>query len=214
MRNIYPYLYAFFIGTLSLTGHAASLGVVGETFPVEEMSLLTLIESRVKALTDSGEMDAIQDRWVTQVGQQANRPMPIGLSRARMSHAYHYEPIVVLAQDILDATDHVVFSKGTRMNALEQLPTYKPNWLFFDADDGSQVQWAKAQLQRDHDATVILTGGSVFDMEHELNMAIYFDQAGRISSRLGLKHVPALVSREGNKLAIREVVIKESSHGK
>ena len=189
--------------------HAANLGVVGETFPVSELSFMKLIESRLNALVKSGEMAAIEEQWVSRVSGQSNRPTPIGLKRATKNNTYRYTPVIVLSQDIFDADGHVLWAKGTRVNALESMSTYQPHWLLLDADDLAQVRWAKRMLRRHVDAKVILTGGEVGKMEQELNHPIYFDQAGRISHQLGIRRVPALVSREGNALRIMEVVISE-----
>ena len=189
--------------------HATNLGVVGETFPVSELSFMKLIESRLNALVKSGEMAAIEERWVSRVSEHANRPTPVGLTRTTRNNTYRYTPVIMLSQDILDADGHVLWAKGTRVNALEHMSTYQPHWLLLDADDVAQVRWAKRMLRRHVDAKVILTGGEVGKMEQELNHPIYFDQAGRISHQLGIRRVPALVSREGNALRIMEVVISE-----
>ncbi len=189
--------------------HATNLGVVGEIFPVSELSFMKLIESRLNALVKSGEMAAIEEQWVSRVSNHANRPTPIGLKRATKDNTYRYTPVIVLSQDIFDADGHVLWTKGTRVNALENMSTYQPHWLLLDADDVAQVRWAKHMLHRHVDAKVILTGGEVGKMEQELNHPIYFDQAGRISHQLRIRRVPALVSREGNALRIMEVVISE-----
>ncbi len=189
--------------------HAANLGVVGEIFPVSELSFMKLIESRLNALVKSGEMAAIEERWVSIVSAHANRPTPVGLKRATKNNTHRYTPAIVLSQDILDADGRVLWTKGTRVNALESMPTYQPHWLLLDADDVAQVRWAKRMLRRHLDAKVILTGGEVGKMEQELNHPIYFDQAGRITHQMGIRRMPALVSREGNNLRIMEVVIRE-----
>ena len=170
---------------------------------------MKLIESRLNALVKSGEMAAIEKRWVSRVSDHANRPTPVGLKRATKNNTYRYTPVIMLSQDILDTDGHVLWAKGTRVNALERMSTYQPHWLLLDADDLAQVRWAKRMLRRHVDAKVILTGGEVGKIEQELNHPIYFDQAGRISHQLGIRRVPALVSREGNALRIMEVVISE-----
>ena len=47
-------------------------------------------------------------------------------------------------------------------------------------------------------------------VEQRLNAVIYFDQAGRISQKLQINSVPAIVTREDNKLRIDELAIKEN----
>jgi conjugal transfer pilus assembly protein TraW len=45
------------------------------------------------------------------------------------------------------------------------------------------------------------------ELQENLNRELYFDQAGEITSRLGIKHVPAIVEAEMDKLKINEVKI-------
>lgn len=200
---------ALMLCVLSELTHASNLGVVGETFPVSELSFMTLIESRLQALIQSGEMAAMEKRWVSRVSEHANRPTPVGLTRATKNNTYRYEPVIVLSQDILNAEGHVLWANGTRVNALERLSSYQPHWLLLDAEDMAQVRWAKRMLRQYSDAKVILTGGNVGKLEQELNHPIYFDQAGQISHQLNISHVPTLVLREGNALRICEIAIGE-----
>ena len=193
---------------------AASLGVVGETFPVAEMSFLLFIESRLQALTESGEMDAIKARMVADVSQHANRPAPVGLARTNTTLSHRYTPRVVLSHDITDMQGKLLLARGTSVNALDTLPSYQPHWVFFNADDVAQVAWAKRVLHEHPEAKVILTGGEVGRMEHVLDMEIFFDQAGRISHQLDIAHVPAKVTRAGNALLIEEIAIREDGYAR
>ncbi|MDF1756927.1 MAG: type-F conjugative transfer system protein TraW [Legionellaceae bacterium] len=188
--------------------NAANLGVVGSTFPVAELSLMKFIESKL-SLTDTKSME---EKWVSQVVNHANSPTPVGLRRAFKNNTYYYTPTIVLAQDLVDADNNVLWPKGTKVNALENIPYYKPNWLLFNADDAAQVLWVKQKLEVDKNAKIILTGGEVGQMEQELKRPIYFDQAGRITQQLGIRRVPVHVSRKGASLKICEVAIKEDGH--
>lgn len=193
---------------------AESLGVVGDTFPVAEQSFLSFIESRLQALTDSGEMDEIKARMITDATQHANRPTPVGLSRTNKTQTHRYTPRVVLSHDITDMQGHVLVVQGTSVNALETLTTYQPHWLFFNADDMGQVAWVRHELVKSPKAKVILTGGAVGKMERALNTEIFFDQAGRISHQLGITHVPAKVTRAGTDLLIEEIAIREDGYAR
>ncbi len=120
-----------------------SFGVVGETFPVSEMSFLDFIELRLQNLTASGELHAMESEWQARVARTANRPNPVGLPRAVLKRSYHYDPTVILTSAILDGYGHVIYPIGSRVNGLEQRPNYAPCWLFFNADDKSQLLWAQ-----------------------------------------------------------------------
>lgn len=197
---------------MSFNTSARSLGVVGEVFPIAEMSFLSLIESRMTSLSKNGALEDIERQWVEKISNHANRPKPLHIRRATQNNTYVYHPIAMLSHDILDANNQVLFKKGTQVNALSQLQSYKPHWLFFDADDKAQVRWALRKLQQDQNAKVILTGGEIGAMERRLKTAIYFDQAGRISNQLEIRHVPAEVVRLEDSLKISEFVIGESGY--
>jgi conjugal transfer pilus assembly protein TraW len=192
------------------TIEAKTLAVVGETFPVAEQSFLVFIESRLHQLDETGDMAAIEQQMILDASRHANRPTPVELPRATAHHTHEYTPRVVLANDILDHLNRVLIPRGTFVNALEQLPYYEPHWVFINADDEAQVHWVKRVLKVRPDSKVILTGGAIGSSERALNSEIFFDQSGRISHQLGIKHVPAKVSRDGMHLRIDELVIGEN----
>lgn len=187
-----------------------SFGVVGETFPIGEMSFLDFIELRLQQLTAGGELHTMESEWQARAERTANRPNPVGLSRTTLKHSYHYDPTMVLTYTILDEHGQTLYPVGTRVNGLEQRPNYRPCWLFFNADDPAQLRWAQKQINQCQNPKLILTGGAVRDAEEALGAVIYFDQSGRLSKRFQLNAVPATVTREQNRLLISEVVIKEN----
>ncbi len=187
-----------------------SFGVVGETFPVGEMSLLDFIERRLQTLSASGELLSMESEWQARAERTANRPHPVGLPRATLKRTYHYDPTLILNASILNEHREVIFPAGTRVNGLEQRPNYNPCWLFFNADDKAQLRWAQKQIHQCPNPKSILTGGAVRDAEQALGAVIYFDQGGRLSKRFQLHAVPATVTRDHNRLRVSEHVIKES----
>lgn len=193
-------------------GVAQSLGVIGEVFPVAEKSFIALIEERLSALNASGEWKVLNQRWVQQVAEHTNRPKALGLERIKKTRKHYYIPEVILAQDIVDAQGTLLYPKGTHVNALEKSSSYNPCWLFFNADDQAQQNWAQIQKRSCSNPKLILTGGAINEAEQRLNSVIYFDQEGRITQRLHISHVPAKVTRNNNRLLIVESAIKEDGH--
>ncbi|CDZ79406.1 conjugal transfer pilus assembly protein TraW [Legionella massiliensis] len=191
--------------------HAKSFGVVGEVFPIAEKNFLTLIEERLATLKDNGELDAMNQRWIQTAAAHANRPDPLPLRRTQQSTTHNYRPEISLSQDIRDDKGHVLYARGTTVNALQSLPSYQPCWLFFNADDEAQLHWAEKQITRCANPKLILTGGAIKSTSMRLQSTVYFDQAGRITSKLHITHVPAKVTREQNHLVIDEQAIKENS---
>ncbi|WP_278043545.1 type-F conjugative transfer system protein TraW [Legionella erythra] len=190
--------------------HGKSFGVIGEVFPVAEKSFLTLIEERLASLKTSGRLQAMNERWILTAAQHANRPTALNISRTSFSAKHDYVPEITLRQDIRDESGRVLLSRGTHVNALEQMPAYEPCWLFFNGDDAAQLNWAIKQQAHCPNPKMILTGGAVNTAEKTLHSVIYFDQAGKITSQLHITHVPAKVLRRQNHLVIHEMAIKEN----
>jgi conjugal transfer pilus assembly protein TraW len=206
------WVFAFSLLGLSCAVQASSLGAIGETFPVVERSFLSLIESRLKDLADSGELDAVKEQWINQVNDHAHRPTPCGLPRAKETQTHYYTPSVTLGQDIKDHEGRVLVPEGTRVNAFDKLYGYQPHWVFLNGDDKAQVAWAKNILSQDTKTKVILTGGDIGDAERALNTEIFFDQASRITQQLNIRSVPSEVTRSGQSLLIQEQLIGEDGH--
>ena len=53
----------------------------------------------------------------------------------------------------------------------------------------------------------LLTGGSYLDLMQSWGVPIYYDQQGRLTQRLGIAQVPALVSQEGQRLRVDELEV-------
>ncbi|HGT2643432.1 TPA: type-F conjugative transfer system protein TraW, partial [Legionella pneumophila] len=185
--------------------HAKSFGVVGEVFPIAEKSFLTLIEERLASLKASGELESLNQRWVQTTAEHANRPTALELPRTNRSARHDYVPEITLSQDIRNEKGRILYSKGTHVNALQQMPSYTPCWLFFNADDEAQLNWAVLQKTQCTNPKLILTGGAINTAEKKLNAVIYFDQAGKITTKLHIAHVPAKVTRYQNHLVIAEL---------
>lgn len=190
--------------------NAKSFGVVGDVFPIAEKSFLTLIEERLASLKASGELEAMNQHWVQTAAEHANRPTALNLLRTNRSTRHDYVPEMTLSQDITNEKGHILYSKGTHVNALQHMPSYTPCWLFFNANDEAQLNWAAHQKTNCPNPKLILTGGAINAAEKKLNAVIYFDQAGRITSQLHITHVPAKVTRYQNHLVIAELAIKEN----
>ncbi len=198
---------------LCFTSHAVlsqSFGVVGEVFQVTEMSLLAFIQSRLGELIQSGEWDTINQHWQQQVERHADRPTTLKLPRTIRNRTYFFRPEIILDRDIKDAQGRLLYPAGTRVNALERLSDYSPCWLFFNANLIAERQWAQKEMNHCAHPKMILTGGSVHDMELMLNTVIYFDQGAVLTKKLGIQSTPARVTRYENALKIEERVIKEN----
>lgn len=194
------------------SGYAKSLGVLGQTFPVMEKSLLVLIYERLQGMQKEGQWHDLERQWKSKVESQVLRPSPLHLTRAQKKKMYRYIPEATASQDIRDPYGRIIITKGTRVNALTAMPDYNPVWLFINFDDQAQRDFAKNILSQYSDVELILTGGNVAEAEQQMSQTIYFDQEARITQKLHIEHVPALVTRSHDSLHIVEYVIGENGH--
>ena len=197
---------------ISQSVFARDLGILGQSFPVEERSLLRLIQKRLAKFSDEGRIEAIQHQWLERVREHTTRPKPSLVRRATKTRTHYYKPEFRAVQNIYDVKGEVIVAKGTRVNALERLPFYKPQWLFINEDDEAEVRFAARYLKNTPEAKLILTGGDIKRGEERFDRAVYFDQEGKISLKLGIDALLAFVHREGNALLITEVAIKEDGN--
>ncbi len=204
-------LLAIFLILVSQISLAKSLGTFGETFPVAEMSLLQFIEARLKKLMKSNALINLQNQWVDDVRQYANRPNALHLRASSRTYHFSYEPALILTKDIRDADGQLIYAKGTKVNALEKLPLYKPHWLFLDADESLQLAYAKRLITQYADLKIILTNGEIEKTSNLLDKEIFFDQGGKLTQKLGIKEVPAFVERKTDKLFITIGVANEKA---
>lgn len=171
-----------------------------------------LIEERLRILTASGELETLNRKWIDTVVNHTNRPTALGLGRTNQTIRHYYISEITLSQDIADGKGNVLYPKGTHVNSLGYMPTYRPCWLFFNADDEAQMRWAEKQNNQCSNPKFILTSGTIDSTEKRLNAVIYFDQEGRITRKLNIEHVPARVTRKENQLLIVEMAIKENGN--
>lgn len=189
--------------------HAIDLGKIGPTYGIAEPHLLADIERRLREKERSGELQRLMDEARTRGAEAVRRPVPVeGLRPTETARTFYVDPSFTLDRNIIDAGGRLLFAAGTRKNPLEVVSLSK-RLLFFDARDPRQVQRAR-ELIAGGTARFkpILTGGSYLDLMKAWRVPVYYDQQGVLTRKLGIRQVPALVSQEGPRLRIDEVVVR------
>lgn len=195
-----------FIGS---TGNAKYLGVKGELWPVEEKSLLKLMQAKAMRLNS----DEMASKWQGRARDYADRPSALRFKRGRQSKVHHYTPIASLRDNVTDINDNIIVPGGVSINVLTLLPDYKPELVIFNSDDRAQLQWAIHKSKKlTSNVRFILTGGSIRAAEKALKGPVYFDQKGVICNKFGITQMPAFVKREKMHLVIEEPLIEESGY--
>lgn len=174
-------------------------------FPISEMSVLTLIEEQLRHPSTALPIDSFETYALQWVANYADKTTTSALPRATQENQFVYTPTIKLPRTIYNTSGRLIFQQGTVINVLKQLPTYQPNWIFIDAQDAAQLQWAKNQLEQLKNIRVILVNRPVFDAASKLQHEVFFDERGYISQKLGIKHLPARVTRQNDGLLIQEI---------
>lgn len=185
---------------------AESLGVVGPTYPIAEEHLLKMIEARLRAKEQSGELARIQEQIVARGKQSVLAPPPLQLPVAAVPRTFYVDPTYVLDRNIADGGGRLLFAAGTRANPLD-IVSMSRRLFFFDGRDERQVAMAE-RLAKGETGRIkpVLVGGSYLDLMRRWKVPVYYDQRGVLVKRLRIERVPALVSQEGRRLRIDELV--------
>ena len=180
----------------------------GKVYPIIESDLLALIHARLDAVQKSGQLEALQKQVVDRVQKNARRPQAVPfITRTAEEKSWTIDPTVVLQQDIADHRGVVFAHQGQSVNPLTRMAMTK-TVLFFNGDDPDQVTWASRQMELLGPlvAKPVLVAGDVFDVMEKVKGQVWFDQAGLLTTKWKITHVPAVVFQEGDVLRVREVL--------
>lgn len=190
---------------LSFAARAHDLGVIGPVYPIAEPSLLEVILAKLRDAEASGVLARLQRDAQTRAKHQIEQPPAVKLTKATKARSFFYDPSIIVPYAILDADGKLLVPPGTTVNPLDTV-SLSQALLFIDARDTAQVKRASAILdQRGGKLKVILTGGSYLDLMRRWKRPVFFDQQGTLTEKLGIRHVPALVTQDGKRLRIEEI---------
>lgn len=192
---------------------AKDCGTHGTVFPVEEHDPIALIQQKLKAMEDSGELTRRNRELQKRTRDSIERPKPVeGIARALKTRIFYYDPTYEVREDLYDHQGQIFARKGTRLNPLETV-SLSANLIFFDGDDPEQLDWVKEQFSKsikNNSMRLILVRGAPLKLAEELGIPVYFDQSGILTRKLGIRQVPAVVSQEVKRLKIEETKISPS----
>ncbi len=189
---------------------ARDFGTQGTLFDIAEEDPIQLIQKKLKILQDSGELERLTIELQQKAKISLERPRPVtGISRASRSRVFSFDPTYVVRQDLKDYKGQIIARRGTKINPLETV-FLRSSLIFINGDDADQIKWAKDQTESNK-VKLILVKGAPLELASTLKVPIYFDQGGYLSKRLGITHVPAIVTQEKNCLRIEEVNIKDET---
>ena len=193
---------------LGASAEALDLGTLGPTYDIGEPHLLEMITQRLHALQSAGDLARLEAQARQRAIDSVVHPVPVaGLRATEVPPSFYFDPSVTLDRNLLGAHGELLYAAGTRKNPLDVVALPR-DLLFFDARDRRQVQQARRLMARPPGRIKpILVGGSYLDLMQAWHTPVYYDQQGRLTRRLGITQVPALVTQDGRRLRIDELEI-------
>lgn len=203
---------AAFLLVGAVPGQARDFGQLGQTFPIAEADLLTTIEARLQRAQATGEMDRVNATFAKRVESKVRRPAPVaGITAAEEPRTWDYDPTITLEREIRDHKGQLIAAAGQRINPLDFV-SIRQDLVFIDGDDSEQLAWATTRYT-DLKAKIIFVRGSPVEQMTAKKRRFYFDQQGKLTSRFGIEHTPAVVTQAGKVMRVSEVVLKSGSPG-
>ncbi|NJM50227.1 MAG: type-F conjugative transfer system protein TraW [Sphingomonadales bacterium] len=204
MRLVYLSFFMFFVLYPSIA-EAKDYGTRGKTFVVTEVDLLKAIASRLRGMNQSGEIARLNEQFKQRAIAKINRPVPVaGLSPAVEPRSYFYDPTMVFGGDVKDDKGKLIVRKGQSVNPLDLL-SFNQTYVFFDADRPEEISYVTSKFANEVNIKLIMVRGAPIEAMRKYKRRFYFDQTGYLTGKLGVKHTPAVMRRDGNRLKIEEV---------
>jgi len=229
LRTEYWILITAFLGIeywIPNTAQAKDFGIHGIISPIEEQDPIALIQQKLKEMEEKGEFEQHNKELQKRTKEAVEKPKPVeGITKAGKGRIFYFDPTYVIKEDIKDHTGKIIYQKGSKVNPLETV-SLPYSLLFINGDDEQQKNWAKEQIQKACDKgaeykdfpiscpggnipKIILVKGAPLSLTEEWTMPVYFDQAGNLTKKLGIKHIPTLVTQEKKLLRIEEIYLAE-----
>ena len=206
-------LYVFI---LSNSVSAKDFGNRGGNYPVAEESILLSLQRKLGAL----DLKKEEERMRKVAEERVKNPAPVsGIVPAKETREFWHDPTYILTEDAVLPCGRVLYRVGTAVNPLDYMDLGR-RLFFVDGREKKQVEWLKSRLLPDSSSgenkiedRIILVGGSPVELQDKLGFEVYFDQAGELTTRFGIKGSPALAEQDGKKLKIVEVALDEEEAG-
>lgn len=186
---------------------AKEFSVQGSSYAISEQPFIEMIEERLQSVDIDQERIKMQQKAQNSV----NNPKPVkNIQHATEHRSYLFDPTYTLQKDIILPCGKLLHKAGTKVNPLDHIE-FDRRLIFIDGDDRDHISWLNNLLNETSDKRleerVILVKGGPLKLKEELDMDIYFDQAGVLTKQFGIRGVPAIVIQEGKQLRIEELII-------
>ena len=198
--------------SVSLTSatRARDHGVVGQAFPIIEPDLMATMEAKLQRLQASGGIDRMNTKFARRAEARVRRPKPVaGISAVTEARTWAYDPTIIIERDVQDQKGNYIARAGQSVNPLD-FTAVRQALVFVNGDSKAEMDWATSQYS-DLKAKIILVTGSPIEEMTARQRRFYFDQEGRLTGKLGVRHTPAVAVQDGRVMKLTEIKLKGNS---
>jgi conjugal transfer pilus assembly protein TraW len=189
---------------------ARTLGTFGATYPFAEKDALSEIEERAKKIN--------WKKVFTSLGKKGEQFRPADLRKLPSAGKARIRTIDINYTLDVDVPDPqhpgtVLYPQGFAFNPLKYM-TLPGSLVFFDASDRRQRDWIRStSAVNDSTAVILITGGSVSDMERLLNRPVFY-AAGWLIDRLDIQATPSIAHQKGESMEVEEFDVHSTHHSR
>ena len=183
---------------------ATDLGVIAQTYPILEQDLIEHIKDKIAAKDQNGELDELNQQWLSRSKQYAAAPKGSFLPPAVVPRITLIETKITLKNDLMGLEGKVLYPKGTTVNPLKIMRlTYA--LCFIDGDEKKQVGWMIEHCTKNPLNKLVLVNGPLEALSKRTGLRLFFDQGGELIRRLKITALPAVLSQKGGDLYVEEI---------
>lgn len=190
--------------------NAADLGKHGQVYKIEEKNALDAIYEKLGQMEKSGKLAEKKKEAIDRSMHSAKNPKGVpGIVNATTKRVFIYDPTMTLSNNITTDEGQLIAPAGTVVNPLDTISLSK-TLVFFDSRNAEQVE-AVEKLIKTYDRKImpVLVNGTWLELTKKWKRQVYFDQNGYLTSRFGIKAVPAIVRQKGKALEVTEMPVEE-----
>ena len=77
--------------------------------------------------------------------------------------------------------------------------------FFLDGDDAQQVGWLQKHCTQNPLNKLVLVNGNYVALSESTGLRLYFDQQGKLTQRLNIRALPAVLRQRGDRLYVEEI---------
>ncbi|QKE37412.1 type-F conjugative transfer system protein TraW [Ferrovum myxofaciens] len=185
---------------------AKSLGVYGNVYDIAEPDMTVTIKNQIKDMQKDGSYDAIINKWKKHTLAKIEDPDPVpGITTTTEPRSWLIDPTFTEQHEVAYG-GRVLVPKGFSYNPLKY-GGLTHDYIFIDGRDQRQVDFAVHAFKQNPRNRIVLVAGSWTRLMRKEHFVIYYDQAGHLTSKFRITHVPAILSQfDGSRLKVEEIL--------